>query len=83
MCLFLKDCGPSPTPFWEKVKKKFSVRLLQLEIFGASKYHEMARYDLPTYVLYVSGHFWIFGLQITGKCIFIKKFRTFETQFYF
>ena len=26
-------------------------------IFGALKHHEMARYDLPTYVLHVLGHF--------------------------
>ena len=25
----------------------------------------MARYDLPTYVLYVLGHFWMFAVKIT------------------
>ena len=44
-------------------------------MFRASKHHEMARYDLPTYVLYVSGHFWMFAVQM---CIFTKNFRTFD-----
>ena len=35
-------------------------------IFGALKHHEMARYYLPTYVLNVLGHFWMFAVKITG-----------------
>ena len=32
----------------------------------------MARYDLPTYVLYVSGDFWMFAVQKT-ECVFSLK----------
>ena len=32
----------------------------------------MARYDLPTYVIYVSGHFWMFAVKIT-ECVLSLK----------
>ena len=48
------------------------------KFFGVSKYYEMAIYDLPTYVKYVSGHFWMFAVKITECVFFTKKFRTFD-----
>ena len=39
---------------------------------GTSKHDEMARYDLPTLVSYVSGHFSVFVVQIT-LCAFSLK----------
>ena len=39
--------------------------MLKSKFVGASNHHEMARYDLPTYVIYVSGHFWMFAVRIT------------------
>ena len=59
--------GQSP-----KKKTSFLSVSLQLKIFGALKHHEMARYDLPTYVLYVSRHFWMFAVKIT-ECVFSLK----------
>ena len=41
-------------------------------IFGALKHHEMARYELPTYVSHVLGHFWMFVVKIT-EWIFSQK----------
>ena len=38
----------------------------------ASEHHEMARYDFPTYVLFVSGHLWMFAEQIS-ECVFSLK----------
>ena len=52
--------------------------MLKSKFFGASNHHEMARYDLPTYVIYVSGHFWMFAVKITEWFFFTKKFRTFD-----
>ena len=43
--------------------------MLQSNFFGASIHHEMARNDLPSYVSYLSGHFWMFAVQIT-ECVF-------------
>ena len=69
--MFIQDSGPPPTdrhPLLGQSPKRnriFSVCLLQSKICGASKHHEMARYDLPTFVSYVSGHFWMFAVQIT------------------
>ena len=50
----------------------------------------MARYDFPFYVLYVSGDFWMFAVQIT-ECVFSLKSlglltptdRLFRTKYYF
>ena len=42
-------------------------------IFGALKHHEMARYDLPTYVLHVLGHFWMFAVKITEWIFSLKS----------
>ena len=42
-------------------------------IFGALKHHEMARYDLPTYVLHVLGHFWMFTVKITEWLFSLKS----------
>ena len=42
-------------------------------IFGALKHHEMARYDLPTYVLHVLGHFWMFAVKITEWLFSLKS----------
>ena len=33
----------------------------------------MARYDLPTYVIYVSGHFWMFAVKITEWVFSLKS----------
>ena len=65
---------PTATPILGQSPKKnvFSSVSLQLKIFGALKHHEMARYDLPTYVLYVLGHFWMFAVKIT-ECVFSLK----------
>ena len=65
--------GQSP-----KKKRVFAVSVLKSKFFGASNHHEMARYDLPTYVIYVSGHFWMFAVKITECVFFTKKFRTFD-----
>ena len=65
--------GQSP-----KKNRVFAVSVLKSKFFGASNHHEMARYDLPTYVIYVSGYFWMFTVQI-AECVFsLKKFRTFD-----
>ena len=45
----------------------------QNSIFGALKHHEMARYDLPTYVLHVLGHFWMFAVKITEWLFSLKS----------
>ena len=42
-------------------------------IFGALKHHEMARYDLPTYVLHVLRHFWMFAVKITEWLFSLKS----------
>ena len=65
---------PLPLSFGKKSLENvfFSVCLLQSKFCEASKHHEMARYDPPTYVLYVSGHFWMFAVQIT-ECVFSVK----------
>ena len=47
--------------------------LLLTNKLGTSKHHEMARYDLPTYVLYVSGHIWIFAVKITEYVFSLEK----------
>ena len=54
--------------FW-KNEKFFG----QNSIFGALKHHEMARYDLPTYVLHVLGHFWMFAVKITEWLFSLKS----------
>ena len=59
--------GQSP-----KRNRVFAVSVIQSKNFGASNHHEMARYDLPTYVIYVSGDFWMFAIQIT-ECVFSLK----------
>ena len=41
--------------------------------FTILKHHEMARYDLPTYVLHVLGHFWIFAVKITEWLFSLKS----------
>ena len=33
----------------------------------------MARYDLPTYVLHVLGHFWMFAVKITEWLFSLKS----------
>ena len=35
--------------------------------------YEMARYDLPTYVLHVLGHFWMFAVKITEWIFSLKS----------
>ena len=50
----------------------FAVSVLKSKFVGASNHHEMARYDLPTYVLYASRHFWMFAVKIT-ECVFSLK----------
>ena len=44
-------------------------------------HHEMARYDLPTYVLHVLGHFWMFAVKITEWFFFQKKVWDFGPTF--
>ena len=67
---------PSPPTLQEKVLKMLffcqCVRVLQSKKIWASNRRELARYDLPTYVLYVSGHLWMFAVQIT-ECVFSLK----------
>ena len=59
--------GQSP-----KKKRVFAVSVLKSKFVGASNHHEMARYDLPTYVIYVLEHFWMFAVKIT-ECVFSLK----------
>ena len=54
---------------WEIFRTKFQ----NSKIFGALKHHEMARYDLPTYVLHVLGHFWMFAVKITEWIFSLKS----------
>ena len=54
---------------WEIFRTKFQ----NSKIFGALKHHEMARYDLPTYVLHVLGHFWMFAVKITEWLFSLKS----------
>ena len=44
-----------------------------LTIFGALKHNEMAKYDLPPYVLHVLGYFWMFALKITEWLFSLKR----------
>ena len=60
--------GQSP-----KKKRVFAVSVLKSKFFGASNHHEMARYDLPTYVLHVLGHFWMFAVKITEWLFSLKS----------
>ena len=60
--------GQSP-----KKNRVFAVSVLKSKFFGASNHHEMARYDLPTYVIYVSGHFWMFAVKITEWLFSLKS----------
>ena len=67
---------PTATPILGQSPKKKTIFLsvsLQLKIFGALKHHEMARYDLPTYVLHVLGHFWMFAVKITEWLFSLKS----------
>ena len=78
ICLFraLDPHPPTATLFQDKVLKVttfFSVCLLQSKICGASKHHEMARCDLPTYVLHALGHFWMFAVKITEWLFSLKS----------
>ena len=59
--------GQSP-----KGNRVFAVSVIRSKFFGASNHHEMARYDLPTYVIYVLEHFWMFAVKIT-ECVFSLK----------
>ena len=59
--------GQSPKKF-----RVFAVGVLQSKKFGASNHHKMARYDLPTYVICVSGHFGMFTVQITEYALSLK-----------
>ena len=59
--------GQSP-----KRNQVFAVSVIRSKFFGASNHHEMARYDLPTYVIYVLEHFWMFAVKIT-ECVFSLK----------
>ena len=73
------DSGPPPThrqPLLGQSPKKnvfFCVSVLQSKKFGASNHHEMARYDIPTYVLCVLGHFWMFAVKITECVVSLKS----------
>ena len=53
--LFVPNIGPHPPTahVWDTALEKTG---FFFTIFGALKHHEMARYDLPTYVLHVLGH---------------------------
>ena len=42
-------------------------------IFGALKHNEMAKYDLPPYVLHVLGYFWMFAVKITEWIFSLKS----------
>ena len=68
---FVPNIGPHPptTHVWDKVVKKPSF----FTIFGALIHHKMARYDLPTYVLHVLGHFWMFAVKITEWLFSLKS----------
>ena len=52
--------------------------MIQSKKIEASNHHEMVRYDLPTYVIYVLEYFWMFAVKIIEWVIFTKKFRTFD-----
>ena len=58
--------------FFEKMRIFFD-KIPNSKIFGALKHHEMARYDLPTYVLHVLGHFWMFAVKITEWIFSLKS----------
>ena len=67
-------------PFHDDLRPQFFFDLNTLpaktrffSIFGALKHHEMARYDLPTYVLHVLGHFWMFAVKITEWLFSLKS----------
>ena len=43
------------------------------------KHHEMARYDLSTYMLRVLGYFWMFTEKTTDWLFSLKKLGTLES----
>ena len=55
-----------------KRNQVLAVSVIQSKFFEASNHHEMVRYDLPTYVIYVLEHFWMFAVKIT-ECVFSLK----------
>ena len=59
--------------FFLKKWEIFWTKFQNSKIFGALKHHEMARYDLPTYVLHVLGHFWMFAVKITEWIFSLKS----------
>ena len=61
---------PTATPILGQSPKK---TFFCFAIFGALKHHEMARYDLPTYVLHVLGHFWMFAVKMTEWLFSLKS----------
>ena len=81
MCIFTKKfrtLDPHPPTAYPhlgqspKRNQVFAVSVIQSKFFEASNHHEMVRYDLPTYVIYVLEHFWMFAVKIT-ECVFSLK----------
>ena len=61
---------PTANPILGQSRKK---TLFFFTIFGALKHHEMARYDIPPYVVHVLGHFWMFAVKITEWLFSLKS----------
>ena len=64
--IYLGLCPKHRTPPTHRARLRKSRKKSRFffTIFGALKHFEMARYDLPTYVLHVLGHFWMFAVNI-------------------
>ena len=73
--IYLGLCPKHRTPPTHRARLGLSRKknsLFFFTIFAALKHHEIARYDLPTYVLHVLGHLWMFAVKIT-ECLFSLK----------
>ena len=63
----------TPPTHCKRLGQSRKKKVFVFTIFGALKHHEMARYDLPTYVLHILGHFWMFAVKITEWIFSLKS----------